>query len=146
MKEEWILVASREEARLFSRRGIGPLALISDMGNPAGLLKTQDLESDKPGRSTDNRMHARHAYSTEESAKDRSLRNFYREVIERLERGFYAHEYESLTLIAEPRLLGIIRDLLPDNVKRMVEREIPKDLSYENDIDIVARLSHFEAK
>lgn len=146
MKKEWILVASREEARLFSRQGIGALHLIRDLGNPSGLLKAQDLESDKPGRSADNRMRARHAYSTEESIRDRNLRDFYREVIDRIEGAMFAHEYDSLTLIAEPRLLGIIRDLLPEGVKRTVGREISKDLSYEDDRMILSRLSHFEGK
>jgi protein required for attachment to host cells len=140
MKTEWILVASREEARLYSRRGVGPVSLISDMGNPTGLLRAQDLESDAPGRATDNRMRARHAYSTQESSKDRMLRNFYREVIDRLERGLYDHEYDCITIMAEPRLLGIIRDLLPKEVAKRVSREIPKDLAFEEERQILARL------
>jgi protein required for attachment to host cells len=141
MKEEWILVASRDEARIFSRRGMGPLSLICDMGNPVGRLKAQDLESDTPGRSTDNRMRARHAYSTEESMRDRFLRDFYREVLERIEKADFAHQYDTLTLIAEPRLLGIIRALLPPGVKSSVTREIAKDLSFEDDKNILERLS-----
>jgi protein required for attachment to host cells len=140
MKQEWILVASREEARIFGRRGIGPLELVCDMGNISGRLKLGELESDAPGRSTDNRMRARHALSTEESSKERALRDFYRDVADRLERGLYDQEYESLTLIAEPRLLGIVRALLPEKVTRKVTREIPKDLSYEEDKQILARL------
>jgi protein required for attachment to host cells len=140
MKQEWILVASREEARVFGRRGVGPLELVCDIGNISGRLKLHDLETDTPGRSTDNRMHARHALSTEESSKERALRDFYRDVADRLERGLYDHEYDSLTLIAEPRLLGIIRGLLSTKVSRSVSREIPKDLSYEEEKQLLARL------
>lgn len=142
MKEEWILVASREEARIFSRSGVGPLRLVVDMGNPTGRLKAHDLESDAPGRATDNRMRARHAYSTEESVRDRALRTFYREVIDRIERAHFDRDFDSLTLIAEPRLLGIIRALLPPGIQSSVMREIPKDLSYEDDSTILSRLSH----
>lgn len=133
-------MASREEARLYSRRGVGPISLICDMGNPAGLLKAQDLESDAPGRASDNRMRARHAYSTQESIRERTLRNFYREVIDRLERGVYDHECDCITIMAEPRLLGIIRGLLPPEVQKRVSREIPKDLAYEEEKQILARL------
>jgi protein required for attachment to host cells len=140
MKHEWIVVASRDEARIFGRRGIGPLELVCDMGNIAGRLRPRDLESDKPGRSTDNRMHARHALSTEESKKERILRDFYREVVDRLERGLYDHQYDSLTIIAESRLLGIVRGLLPEKVKRAITREISKDLSYEEESQIMKRL------
>jgi protein required for attachment to host cells len=140
MKIEWILVASREEARIFSRSGVGPLTLVCDLGNPTGALKLQDLESDSPGRSTDNRMHARHSYSTQESSKERAIRSFYREVIDRLERGFFEHHFDNVTLIAEPKLLGIIRALVPDSLKTTIHREIAKDLSYEGDKQILARL------
>jgi protein required for attachment to host cells len=140
MKTEWILVASREEARIFSRHGVGQLSLICDLGNPSGLLRLQDLESDWPGRSTDNRMRARHPYSSQESSKERALRNFYREVVDRLERGLFEHSFDGLTLIAEPRLLGTIRSLLPEAIKNAVDREIAKDLSYEGEKQILSRL------
>ena len=142
MKEEWILVASRDEARIYARTGKGPLRLITDMGNPAGRLRTRDLESDTPGRATDNRMRARHAYTTQESAKEHSLRTFYREVFDRIERGSFDQEFDTLTLIAEPRLLGILRDLMSKGVSETVAREIKKDLSYEDERMITDRLSH----
>ena len=138
------MVASRDEARIYARRGKGPLRLVCDMGNPAGVLRTQDLESDTPGRATDNRMRARHAYSTQESAKDHSLRTFYREVFERIERAAFDQEYETLTVIAEPRLLGILRALLPDNVRPTVHREIKKDLAYADDKMLLDRLTHLQ--
>jgi len=141
MREEWILVASRDEARIYARSGRGPLRLISDMGNPSGVMRTQDLESDAPGRSTDNRMRARHAYSPQESAKDRALRNFYREVFERIERGAFDQQYDTITLIAEPRLLGMLRPLIPNIVRPMVGREIKKDLAYEDDKMLLDRLA-----
>ncbi|MEY4701046.1 MAG: hypothetical protein RL326_1233 [Pseudomonadota bacterium] len=142
MKEEWILVASRDEARIYARSGMGSLRLVCDMGNPEGLLRTRDLESDAPGRSTDNRMRARHAYSTQESAKEHSLRTFYREVFDRIERGSFAQEFDTLTVIAEPRLLGMLRELMPKGVSGMVGREIKKDLAYEDERMILDRLSH----
>jgi protein required for attachment to host cells len=142
MKEEWILVASREEARIYARSGTGALRLVCDMGNPEGRLRTRDLESDAPGRSTDNRMRARHAYSTQESAKDHSLRTFYREVFDRIERGSFDQEFDTLTLIAEPRLLGILREVMPRGVSETVGREIKKDLAYEDERMILDRLSH----
>ncbi len=85
-------------------------------------------------------MWARHPYSTEESSKERSLRNFYREVVDRLERGSFDHAFDHLVLIAEPRLLGTIRSLLPERLTIRVVREISKDLSYEEERQILERL------
>jgi len=87
-------------------------------------------------------MRARHAYSTQESAKDHSLRTFYREVFDRIERGSFAQEFDTLTVIAEPRLLGMLRELMPKGVSGMVGREIKKDLAYEDERMILDRLSH----
>jgi protein required for attachment to host cells len=86
-------------------------------------------------------MRARHAYSTEESSRERSLRDFYREVVEIIERAMFEHTFDSMVLIAEPRLLGTIRSLLPTELQKLVRAEVPKDLSYEGPSEIVARVS-----
>ena len=82
-RTQWIVVASRDQVRIFSQRlGPHPLELVTEIGNPSGRLRLHDIESDKPGRATDNRMHARHAYSTEEDALTRNTNDFYRQVVE----------------------------------------------------------------
>jgi protein required for attachment to host cells len=140
---EWIVVASRDQVRIFSQRlGNHPLELVTEIANPLGRLRLRDIESDKPGRATDNRMHARHAYSTEQDALTRSTDNFYRQVVELLTHGLEKEKYHSLCLIAEPRLLGSLRQLLTDNLIRVIKREIAKDLSYEKTGDIQSRISH----
>lgn len=131
MNERWILVASREEARIFSLTAERDLVLIADIGNPTARLKLQDLESDTPGRVSDNRMRARYPLRSEETSVERLLRDFYREVFDFLEKKFFAHEFSHLTCIAEPRLLGILRRLYPSALERIKPDEIPKDLSFE---------------
>ena len=80
MDTTWIVVASRDEVRIFERKGKKDLTLVTDIGNPEGKLHPRDLVSDKAGTSSDNRMRRRLAYSTEQSPKERSLINFYREI------------------------------------------------------------------
>jgi protein required for attachment to host cells len=140
MNTTWIVVASRDEVRIFSREGKGPLTLINDIGNPLGRAHARDLVTDKAGCSNDNRKPGRPAYSTEESPRDRVLRDFYREVCDHLEHDLDIHLYQHLVLIAEPRLLGIVRELLSPKVKKVITEEISKDLSYENPADILERL------
>ena len=140
METTWIMVASRDEVRIFSRVGRGPLKLERDIGNPLGRLKEQDLESDKAGAANDNRIWGRPAYSTEESAKERALKDFYREVCGQVDHALSTHQFAHLVLIAEPRLLGYIRGILSKNVERAVSQTIPKDLSAERDQEIESRL------
>jgi protein required for attachment to host cells len=140
MKMVWIMVASRDEVRIFSRVGLGHLKLERDIGNPLGRLKNQDLDSDKAGAANDNRIWGRPAYSTEEPAKERALKDFYREVCDQIDRALSTHQFTELVLIAEPRLLGYIRGLLSKNVERSIVHTIPKDLSAERDQEIESRL------
>ena len=140
MDTTWIVVASREETRVFSRTGKGALSLVWDVGNPLGRLKLQDLVSDRSGAAGDNRKPGRLAYSTEESPRDRALKDFYREIAARLERSAEAREYEHLILIAEPRLLGMLRGILPSSVKRAISEEIHKDLSFADERELTERL------
>ena len=140
MKTTWIMVASREEVRIFSREGSGHIKLELDIGNPLGKLKLQDLVSDKSGAPSDNRMRRRPAYSTEESPRERALKDFYREVCNQLDHALSRHDFSELVLIAEPRLLGYIRGMLSKNVRACVYKEIAKDLSAEQDKDIEGRL------
>lgn len=140
METTWVVVASRDETRIFSRIGRGHLKLERDIGNPLGRLKNQDLESDKAGAANDNRFQGRPAYSTEESAKERALKDFYREVCDQLDHACSTHQFDKLVLIAEPRLLGYVRGMLSKNVERAISQTIPKDLSSERDSEIESRL------
>ena len=140
METTWIIVASRDEVRIFSRVGRGHIKLERDIGNPLGRLKNQDLKSDKAGAANDNRIWGRPAYSTEESAKERALKDFYREVCDQVDHALSSHKFERLVLIAEPRLLGYIRGMLSKNVERSVTQTIPKDLSAERVQEIESRL------
>ena len=140
METTWIIVASREDVRIFSRQGHGHIQLEREIGNPTGRLKLQDLVSDRSGASSDNRMRRRPAYATEESPRERAVKDFYREVCEELDKALSKHRFNHLVFIAEPRLLGYLRGMLSKNLAQSVTREIAKDLSAEKQWDIEGRL------
>ena len=141
MLTTWVIIASRDQVRIFSRQGLGKLQLEYEVENAAGRLKNQDIESDKHGASTDNRYIGRHAYSTEEEARDRALVDFYRGVIHRLDHEFVSRRIDRLVIAAEPRLLGFIRPLLTPALDRALTQEIRKDLWHERGEEIGERLS-----
>jgi protein required for attachment to host cells len=61
-------------------------------------------------------------------------------VCDLLDHALSTHQFSSLVLIAEPRLLGYLRDMVSKNVERSVSQTIAKDLSAERDLDIESRL------
>ena len=140
MDTTWIVVASRDEVRIFERKGKKDLTLVTDIGNPEGKLHPRDLVSDKAGTSSDNRMRRRLAYSTEQSPKERSLINFYREIGDQIDLALNKQKFDRLILIAEPRLLGILRSVLPSSVHNVIIQEIHKDLAFATEEQIMERL------
>lgn len=141
METTWIIVASRSEVRVFEMlRANEELREIIGLGNASGTLKNIDIDSDAPGRASDNRMRARHAYSTEQEPRERLLQNFYRDFLRGIDTAFSQHTFSRLVLVAEPRLLGLIRSLLSDQLSRVVRAEIPKDITYEGSREIQARV------
>lgn len=140
MDTTWIVVASRDEVRIFERKGKKDLTLVTAIGNPEGKLHPRDLVSDKAGTSSDNRMRRRLAYSTEQSPKERSLINFYREIGDQIDLALNKQKFDRLILIAEPRLLGILRSVLPSSVHHVIIQEIHKDLAFATEEQIMERL------
>ncbi len=141
MQPTWIIVASRDEVRLFEMlRPDEALREVLDLGNVSGKLKNIDIDSDAPGRASDNRMRARHAYSTEQEPRERLLENFYRDLLRNIDTAFSQHKFSHLVLVAEPRLLGLMRSLLSEQLSRVVRAEIPKDIAYEGSREIQARV------
>lgn len=141
MERCWIVVAHRMGCRIFSRESqTAPLVLIAEHANPLGNLKDSEINSDKAGASTDNRMRARQSYSSEEPAKIRKLRDFYRGIIAELEHAYNTQRFDTMILIAEPRLLGILRALMSEQLRRTIRDEIRKDLWIETAAQIAGRL------
>ena len=140
MDRTWIVVASRDEVRIFERVGTNPISLITDIGNPEGRWRAQDFVSDRAGASNDNRKPGRPCYSTEQSPKERSLVHFYDEISDQLDLALDKGRFERLIIVAEPRLLGILRSLMPTSLHRVIVQEIHKDLSFADVKQIEERL------
>lgn len=141
MEKTWIVLANHSVARVLAmtsaKSDIEPVLTVE---NPHGRSKNAQLVTAAPGRATDNRMRARHSYSNEEDPKEHAVRTFYRELIDQLDRAYSRHQFSSLILIAEPRLLGLLRSLLTKQLRRIVQNEIHQEVVHETPEQIRARL------
>jgi protein required for attachment to host cells len=70
----------------------------------------------------------------------RLLQNFYRELARQLDISFSQHRFSELVLVAEPRLLGVIRPLLSEQLRRIVRTELHKDITFETSKEIEERV------
>jgi protein required for attachment to host cells len=129
MSKTWILVAHRGGARLFENRGPGKgLEFLQNIDNPAGKLKSQEINSDKAGRSSDRGGRGRHAYATEQDPTVHIAEHFAKRLATLLEEGRTEQRYRRLVLVAEPRFLGLLRSSLPDTTAGLVSATLDKDL------------------
>lgn len=128
MGKTWILVAHRSGARLLENSGPGKgLELLQNVDNPAGKLKNQEINSDKPGRHLDPRNN-RHGYGHDQQPIMHVAEQFAKQLATVLEQGRTAHRYARLVLVADPRFLGLLRNCLSGPTAMLVSATLDKDL------------------
>lgn len=137
-----VVVASNIGAKLFDRKRFDePLRLVLEIPHPKGRLLNQELISDRPGRSDDPRGVASHAFSTELSPKEQELRMFAKDVVSVIERHAQLDEFDKMVLIAEPKLLGVLRGEMSKRLVELIEETIAKDLWRDTEEMLTERVS-----
>jgi protein required for attachment to host cells len=125
-----VIVADESEAKFFDTTGPGaPLAAVDSARNELSRLHDTDLESDREGRGF-GPAGQRHGVNGERSTERHEVMNFARAVARRIEDDRVAHAFDRLVLIAGPRMLGLLRQALPEICRHTLAGEVPKDLSH----------------
>ena len=126
---EWVLTANGAGYRVFAHDNkLAPLRELSHTEWPSGRRPSRDIDADRPGRSFDSAGQGRHAMEPPTDAHAEVEFRLAREIARALAVAEQQQEFEQLTIIAAPRLLGHLRDTLPSEVTRRVVLEIDKDL------------------
>jgi protein required for attachment to host cells len=114
------------------------LAEIEDLYNPAGRLNEREMTSDAEPRfrGTDGPVSDREA----KGAVDHEVEVFAKHIGHYLDRARTSHRYDRLHLIAPPKFLGQLRKELGKEVEKLVDEELPKDLSWVNARDLEHKL------
>lgn len=130
MAKNWVVVADSASARIFSMaKPRSPLDEIETLDNPEGRLPAQEINADRPGRSFASAGKMRHAMEREVDPKKQAVINFARRVAERLERAKSQGDLERVILVAAPEFLGLLREHMSAEIKRIVENEFPLNLA-----------------
>lgn len=126
MTTTWVLVADSSRARLFSvEKALAPLQEIEAFINPEGRARTQDLVSDRQGRSPGNGPNMDY-----DVAPKRQLAiQFAKEISEHLKNGRIAGLFRKLYITAAPSFLGLLRDELDAKTAELVVETVSKDLT-----------------
>ncbi|MDX2427250.1 MAG: host attachment protein [Xanthomonadales bacterium] len=129
MKMIWILVANQAEAQIYSSGQLpGNILLVDVLANKEGTAHPGDLISDAPGRAFDSTGSGRHAMEPNTGVKEEQRRRFVKEMVDRLQAAHLKGDFAQLVLLAAPAVLGVIRKSLVADLKKIVIKEIPKDV------------------
>jgi protein required for attachment to host cells len=129
MPPTWVIVAERSRARIFAFRGATlPMEEIEDLVNPEARAPEHELASDRPGRTVDSSARRRHAKQPQVSPREQVALSFAREIADHVERGRKHGRFERLVIIAAPGVLGLLRSSLTEAARRMIWKEVRKNL------------------
>ena len=130
METTWIIVAASGHCRCFEAGSrIGPLTEVADLVMPASRLREQELVSDRPGRVFDSFGSGRHAMEPRTPPKEIEGRRFAAEIVGMLEAARQQGRFDRLGIVAAPAFLGMLRDALGSELRKLVAFEIDKDLT-----------------
>jgi protein required for attachment to host cells len=130
----WAVVMDRSRALFFEKTSSDSEAkLIKKISNPEGRVHAMDLVSDRPGRSFDSNSRRqngqaseRHSLSSSVSPQEEAAHKLAHKVADCLEEGRGQNRYEHLILVAEPRLLGVLRRSLNSHLSSKILTVIEK--------------------
>jgi protein required for attachment to host cells len=137
----WIVVADGGQARVLGvtgdRRG---LTVLREVTSVDAHRRTQDLVSDRPGRSFESASTTRHAIAPRHDAHEEARQRFINQLAVMLIEDNRARQFDELILIIPPGLSGALRDGLDDATRTRVRETVVKDLTKAPLPDILERL------
>jgi protein required for attachment to host cells len=131
-----VVVADERDANFFDIAKLrAPPAARGSLHNDAAR-PDRELETDRPGRRFGGTDGNRHAVDGERSTERHESELFAKAVARTLDGARTRQEFDRLVLIAAPRMLGLLRDALPQPCRSIVAAEVPKEL-INHDIDAI---------
>lgn len=133
MLTTWILVADSSRARIFLATSLKtPLTEIDTLYNPHGREHEQNLTSDVSGRQSAGFSNGNHASNSEPTAKKHKVASFAKEIARMLEEGRNQHRYERLVTVAAPEFLGVLRENLSHETRKLISCTMNKNLTQQS--------------
>ena len=134
-KETWIVILDQSGAKILAHRGNEKRFSVLDGYEFSAGLKTE--LGDHPGRSFASSSHRRHTYEQDESPDTEVIS----EVLNVLDNGMKGSKFDRFIVCAPPKILGLMRSMMPKNLSECLYGELTKNLSNTPIGDLPA---HFE--
>lgn len=126
----WFMVASRAGVRIFAQNG-HDLELLEEIKHPAGKGPESSMGTDRPGQTHDRHSQKgipTHSYSHEESLLEHENNVFAKLIADRLDKGRVQRKFTHVTLVAEPKFMGLIGSHVSKELEKLIDNRIEKNL------------------
>lgn len=129
-KHYLVIVADESKAILYSHDTLsGPLRQLSEFDNQAARMKTEELISDRGGRSFDSHGHGRHTMAGDRNGpKQHAAEVFAKQIAQRIASSTHKGTCRGFALVAAPRFLGMLRDAISTSTKAEPWTSVDKDV------------------
>ncbi|MGE4133796.1 MAG: host attachment protein [Bdellovibrionales bacterium] len=127
---EWILVASRPEARFFKRIRQNEIKYQSIIRNPDGREKERSFRTDRPGvtKARQRSSQSPHKLVPHISHVEKDAQQFAQRIAKQVQKKWLDQKMDRLTLMAEPGFGGLIRKEIRSNCKGLPLDFVSKDI------------------
>jgi protein required for attachment to host cells len=128
--KSWIAIADSAKARIYSTSGSGlKLKLVNELDSEAARRLTQDLVTDRPGRSFSSAGPRRAGMEPHSDPQNVEKHKFVKDLVGYLDAAALKGKFDDLFLVAAPRTLGEIRKLSNGHIGARLRAELGKDLT-----------------
>lgn len=126
----WVIVANELQASVYARdTRREPLKEMFSMHNELGRKKTQEILSDRDGRSFDSFGNGRHAITNEKSGpRQHAAQVFATQIAQRISQAVHERSCRDYALIAAPKFLGLLRQALTSKCTLQPSQSVAKDV------------------
>jgi len=136
-----VMVADASRARFFrAETSRSELTEIDTLVHPESKLHPNEMASDKPGKTSNRNGQGVNSLDTEVDPKRQEAIRFAKEVSEKLDLVCQQGDYARLCVVAAPTFLGMLRNNLRAETRKIITNEINKDLTALNVNEIRAHL------
>jgi len=128
-KTIWVVIADHQNVRVLlydvPARRLDP---VEGWARAEHLKAGHDILADRPGRSFESVGTARSAVEPKSDPRRQEAIRFLADLANRLGKAASAKAFDRMVLIAPPRALGELRDLLPEHVREKIVDELNENL------------------
>jgi protein required for attachment to host cells len=123
-----IVVADGEHARFVQPDADNVLRTVSSLDSASAHLRSRDIGADRPGRAQESAASAHHAVGQRHDLHAMEKEKFVRLVGEQTDAAARRGEFDELLLVAPPRVLQELRDVLDAGTTAKLIGALEKDL------------------